>query len=570
MKTLTDLCQRLLNGPVQAGDLHYAEHLLSRELGAIAAAPDKALPALGQPWHCPLLTDTEGHSVATAGRLLALAPLYLLDGAWLARVAQPANGHEAVPALLSRLYLDTAGLDDPTQSPPLRFRARLVREGIQLPPLHSPDFFTRAHFPAALLHFCGLHLAFLHRPRRFLPELLGYTLAHVCRAAEPGEDWEMPDWRPRQADRAREAVAVGSRQGLCGERLGRGWALYIRHCRAVRDDLTAWAGDLELTREARLVGIIQAKLPHALGYHTRVRLQGKSLDDWLQEQADDPVPLLRALHDSPRVRAECPAASRLLRAMDFGGPMFGVFSATERQAFLDWIESPDAPADHRVASLPGDEASATGLEWPDDNPPPPAKAARPPQSRRELYLALLQAESPADAPPEGEAFIRHVLRRVRWLHPWRLGAPPFDYSAESLRRFTETRHRAEIDRYRPLQGAPRVDRAFCLWAIQQLAPAILNDGAWLADIAGPAEHLDEVRRYLLRIYVDELGAGHPEWNHPNVYRRLLDEQGITLPAFDSEAFAHHPALLDAAFDIPVYLLAMGLFGAHYRPEQLGL
>jgi hypothetical protein len=29
--------------------------------------------------------------------------------------------------------------------------------------------------------------------------------------------------------------------------------------------------------------------------------------------------------------------------MDFGGPMFGVFSAAERQAFLDWIESPAPP-----------------------------------------------------------------------------------------------------------------------------------------------------------------------------------------------------------------------------------
>jgi hypothetical protein len=80
----------------------------------------------------------------------------------------------------------------------------------------------------------------------------------------------------------------------------------------------------------------------------------------------------------------------------------------------------------------------------------------------------------------------------------------FDYSAESLRRFTETRHHAEINRYRPASSAPGVDRDFCLWAIRQLAPAILNDGAWLAAIAGPAEKLDEVQRYLLRIYVDEL------------------------------------------------------------------
>jgi len=568
MKPLpSSLCQRLLNGPLQVGDLELAEDWLSREFQALETEPEADIPSLGEPWHCPLLTTDEGNTAATPGRLHALAPFYLLEGAWLARIALPTNGHETVSALLLRIFLDMVGLEDPTQSPPLRFRARLIREGIQLPPLHGPGFFIRADFPASILRFCTWHLVLMHRPRRFLPELLGYTLAHACRVAESEEEPGLPALRSRQAAWAREAVDAGSRQGLCGERMNRGWALYIRYCRAVLDELPAWETEPNMTQEARLAGIIKAKLPHALGYHTRVRLQGKSLDDWLREQTGDLVPLLHALRESPRVQVQCPAASRLLRAMDFGGPMFGVFSASERQAFLNWIEAPNLPP------TPVDETAAGNPESRDDTDPPSARAAPPPQARRlrrELYLALLRAESPDDAPPEAEAVIRRVLRRTRWLHPLRWGAPPFEYSAESLRAFTETRHRAEIDRYRPLQGAPKVDRDFCRWVIRQLAPAILNDGAWLADIAGPAEHLDEVRRYLLRIYVDELGAGHPEWNHPNVYRRLLEEQGIDLPAFDSEAFAQHPTLLDTAFEIPLYLLAIGLFGERYRPEQLGL
>lgn len=573
MKPLPSLSQRLLNGPLQAGDLDLAEDWLSREFQALGAEPDSNLPSLGEPWHCHLLTTDEGNTMATPARLRALAPLYLLEGVWLARIALPANGHETVSALLLRIYLDTVGLDDPTQSPPLRFRGRLLQEGIQLPPLHSPDFFIHADFPASILRFCIWHLILMHRPRRFLPELLGYTLAHVCRLVVSEEEPGLPALRSRQAAWAHEAVDAGSRQGLSTERMSRGWALYIRNCRAVHDELPAWETEPNMSQEARLAGIIKAKLPHALGYHTRVRLQGKSLDDWLREPTGELVPLLHALRDSPHVQVQCPAASRLLRAMDFGGPMFGVFSASEREAFLNWIESPNRLPHHHPASTPVDEASGVTRESRDDTDPPSARAAPPSQarrSRRELYLALLRAESPGDAPGEAETIIRRVLRRTRRLHPLRWGVPPFDYSAESLRVFTETRHRTEIDRYRQRQDSPAVDRDFCRWTIRQLAPAILNDGAWLADIAGPAEQLDEVRRYLLRIYVDELGEGRPEWNHPNVYRRLLEEQGIDLPDFDTEAFAQHPTLLDKAFDIPLYLLAIGLLGERYRPEQLGL
>jgi hypothetical protein len=183
---------------------------------------------------------------------------------------------------------------------------------------------------------------------------------------------------------------------------------------------------------------------------------------------------------------------------------------------------------------------------------------------------LLRSESPADLPEEAEAPVTRLLKRARWLE--RLGLGPFRlrYAPAVFAERIERLHRQELERYRPLPAPPKADRAFCRWAALQLAPAILVDGAWLAGIPTAAGKLDPTRRHLLKIYADELGDGRVEWNHPNVYRRLLASLGFRLPAFDSEAFANHPAFVEAAFDLPVYLLAMGLTSDRNFPELLGL
>jgi hypothetical protein len=121
-----------------------------------------------------------------------------------------------------------------------------------------------------------------------------------------------------------------------------------------------------------------------------------------------------------------------------------------------------------------------------------------------------------------------------------------------------------------LTGSPGIGRSYCRWAALQFAPAILVDGCWLAGISGPAEALDECRRHLLNIYADELGSGNTQWNHPNVYRRLLEQLEIRLPELDSPDFAGDRRFLNAAFTLPNYLLAMGWSGDRYFPELLGL
>jgi hypothetical protein len=557
MSELRRLCQTLHNGTPQSPDLQAAADLLSV---ALADAAEPAEAPFGNAWDTPDLPRPE--CPAQRRRVLeALAPMRLLDGIWLARAAWPATGHRETECHLLALYCRSVGLDDPARSPPLRFRAGLVAAGAYLPPVESPSFFAEPRVPDAALRLPALHLSLFHRPRRFRPELLGYTLAWACR--KPAW-WDDPLIGDDEAGRlASAALAAYPEREVHEARIRAGWNLYCGEFRLLLEDI---GGRLSrrTTAEDAMAEIVRARLPEAIGYHGRITLQGRSLDRWLVESADDPCPLLAALRESPRVDKACPAGSRLIRAMEFGGPMFGVFGAAEKQACLAWIEN---PANAATGATPSGKAFAPMSAGPASATPGKPNRAAP----RKLYTALLQAESPADCPAAAETFVRRILRRACWLsllqpaHKRR-----FPYSPEAFHARIDALHRREVERYRPLSGPPKLSRKFCRWAALQLAPAILVDGAWLAGIATAAEKLGDLGRHLLKTYADELGEGREEWNHPNVYRRLLESLDYRLPTVDSREFAEYSGFLDSAFDIPVLILAMGQLSDKYFPELLGL
>lgn len=560
MTGLGALCHALLNGPAEGDALQAAEAMLAAALAGLATGAAGPPPRHCASWRLPL-PPSDASGPAKPDLLRALAPIQLLDGVWLARAAQPGTGHLAANGLLLRIYTDTVGLEHPAAAPPLRYRARLVLAGMDLPPLTHPRFFDDAGFPEGARHFALLSLVLRHRSSRRFPELLGYTLAHLTREPAPFDEPEYQALRTRHRRWAEQALACARAQGLDETRVAAGRALYIHAFTHLLEELQARRLAPPVSRETRMAGIVRAKLSQAQGYHRRVRLQGRSLDAWLAEHAENPQPLLRALRDSPLVDTACPASSRLLKAMDFGGPMFGVFDAREREIALGWIEDPAAMS--RMA-----EEAPAHPAWPQPSSrsAKPARALRP----RELYHAMLVAESPIDVSAMAVTCIRRMLRRTRLLGWLGLGTRHPARSPEDLPDFVEQQHRAELERYRPLAGPGKVDKAFCRWTLRQLAPAIFTDGAWLAGIPDAGEKLDDPDRELLKIFVDELGAGRADWHHANVYRRLLDSQRIRLPAFDSQAFAELAELVDAAFEIPAYLLAMGLATERYRPELLGL
>ncbi len=562
MSELRRLCQALLNGPCQPADLAQAQSWLDQALSKARATDAEDARVPGAPWRGASIEGMAPDAAQRTFMLQALAPLGLLEGIWLGRVASPASGHLPLQNRLLALYTDCMGLDNPALPPPLRYRARLTQAGVSLPLIDSPDFFQHPDFPDGVLRVALHHLTFFHRPDRYFPELMGYTLAYLSREPDEPDD---PEWNVRRRRYLNGFTADIPDADLDQERMRAGHSLYIQaHARAHRE-LSAIIRQPAPTAETRMAAILRAKLPHAIGYHAGVRLEDRSLDDWLSDHQEQPEAVLQALRRSSLVNTACPSASRLIKAMDFGGAMFGVFSQEEQEAARDWIADP--------AKRPDSAPSASGNQPLTDTlpetPSPQSRAGRG-LGVRQLYTALLNCESPVDVPDDARRHVHRILRRTRLWTRLRAKPTPFAYSPEALAGFVNEHHRVELARYRPLSGPPKVEKPFCQWAILQLTPALLVDGAWLAGMNGAAEALDAADRHLLKIYLDELGEGRPAWNHPNVHRKLLASQDIHLPDFRQAAFARHTEFMDAAFDLPVYLLAMGLLTEERRPEILGL
>ena len=105
--------------------------------------------------------------------------------------------------------------------------------------------------------------------------------------------------------------------------------------------------------------------------------------------------------------------------------------------------------------------------------------------------------------------------------------------------------------------------------IRQFAPLNQLDGAWIRN-AAHAGPIDRVTANLFNVWMDEMGDGNPDQNHSNVYTQLLAKVGITLDPVYSEAYANDPNMLDSAYTVPMYELAISQFSQTFFPEILGM
>lgn len=105
--------------------------------------------------------------------------------------------------------------------------------------------------------------------------------------------------------------------------------------------------------------------------------------------------------------------------------------------------------------------------------------------------------------------------------------------------------------------------------IRQFAPLNQMDGAWVRNVA-KAGPIDEVSALLFSVWMDELGNGNPDQNHANVYTSLLEKVDIHLPPVSSRDYAYNPDMLDSAYTVPVFELAISQFTEAFYPEILGM
>ena len=194
-----------------------------------------------------------------------------------------------------------------------------------------------------------------------------------------------------------------------------------------------------------------------------------------------------------------------------------------------------------------------------------------------LFHQLLNVTSFPSVLDDARAFVNYWLHQAECLsnHPdeGELEIRYFDYSEQAFQDRLDLVYGdlADIaDMHDPSSPDQIVrSRADAVERIRQFAPFNLLDGAWLRNV-GQAGPLDEVRLLLFSVWMDELGDGDISMHHCNIYATSASASDYAPPPITSEEFAFDPDLLDSAFDLPAFELAISQFTEEYFPEIIGM
>lgn len=496
------------------------------------------------------------------------APLGLLEGAWLQGVTQGASNAKPLNLHLFAAYLALIGKDE-TDSPAFAYRSLLMAQGIDLPPPSSFGFAQNPALGDAALNFACLQWALGLHASEFSLECLGFSLAYLASSSP----WRLVGLTAENRQHRWKAMAEQCQLALKSTqkndlRIQQGYALYQQEEQAYLAELAAYS-ESEPSLAEQVAGLFKAKCVHARGYHRKVYLGGKCLEDRLQANPFDSTGFLQAFaqsHYAQTINNTRPFD----RLTAFGGPMFGVFTPAELALISRWL---DAGAPLAQASASSD-SKIQFTEIPDK--PLEAKALslfsfRQPQSRQ-LFLKLVQNQRDAETFQLAQARLARIFKLSSRKISLRgsLARQFFDYSPAALAERIARIHGEAVAKHRPLQGKPRLNREDYVYLLSQFAPAVLVDGSWLQNQGFATSQASRLHRLLLKIYGEELGVGRVEQNHPHIYRELMQKLGTNLAELHSPEFANNPLFLNAAFDLPVYFLAISLFPQTYLAETLGL
>jgi len=272
--------------------------------------------------------------------LQQVAPTKSVDGAWLHSTLR----HWADPRYhgLIRTYLEELGSGDVRCNHVAIYQRLMSRLGC-LEPLHLED---ERYLQGAL------QLALGRYGEDFLPELIGYNLGYeqpplhllitTYELAELGIDGQYFQLHVTidNAASGHAHLSIQALRQLSPRSDPSGFYQRVRHGYRLNDlgvDTPTLVSLFDL--EAELVQALEQKRQFGQFMHSdRCRLQGRTINQWLAEPGAMPH-FLQALQAQGWIRrGEEPAQSRWWALVDGpSAPMYGVFTAYEKQLWHDWI-----------------------------------------------------------------------------------------------------------------------------------------------------------------------------------------------------------------------------------------
>ncbi|CAM4463085.1 iron-containing redox enzyme family protein [Nocardia ninae] len=535
----------------------------------------------------PLIDTLFSRDAATRRIVLRQrAPIALLDGCWNDIVSQPATQPSGIVNQLVAHSFLLHGAGEPGQAVGQLRRRAMAAEGVFLPELTAREFLSATQARPLTAHSASFYLALSRLPANFLPEIVAVHYAFDMMAVDdhllgmgcrqlPRLDRIIPDFLGYARISGTAATDV--------PRLLRAIRLVIRleteHIGSLVD-LAHWHDRLSL--DERVGRIIARHARYAGTQHGGVRIGGRKLSDALADPDLDVAQFVSELRGSRQLRTGPGGGNRLLDAIKFGGPMFGIFDDAEAEVLTAWSEAvaagePAGPA--AGACTAGDDEArnwdaAIAAFHPADVDlvtVDPRDAAR--WQPRELFHRLVNIENYPGTITRARNYADQVLERAELLFTEGASgrytdASWFDYSAGALLERVENIYwRKLIGPYRPLDEIP--DRDAVIENQKRYALAALVDGAWLHRI-GNAGRLDRPGVAALHaIHADEMGRGDLAKNHITLINRVLASMSIELPHIREREFINERVLPDLPYAFANHQLSLGLFPDCRYPEILG-
>ncbi|HUC56853.1 MAG TPA: iron-containing redox enzyme family protein [Streptosporangiaceae bacterium] len=505
------------------------------------------------------------------------APLGLLGGCWLDVLSQPATQPSVIVNRLFAHHFALRGEGNPKRSLHYLRRQALERAGVYLPEIAAADFLNATEArPLTALHGC-FYLALSRLPASFLPELIGVHYAVLALGVDdqllgltpmPGEE-ELREVLRAYLELAGPGEVARLINGIsCAVELER------EHVGLLRE-LADWYRRLPL--ESKVAGVVARHAPFAGRHHQGVKVAGRSLAETFTDPGLDLARFLADFRESGHVRRTHDGLSRFVRAIKFGGPMFGIFSEQEAMIFSEWvaaIQAGDRPEIDVVASTAGDRAAAARSAAIKGTRTPAIVLREPGAlSDRELFGRLINIENFANTLPVARDRAERLFTEAEVLFEHGAGgrytdASYFEYSAEALYERAEQVYWEKLIRpYKPLTEIPDRDEVVFLQTTYALGALI--DATWIHRTANLGRCDRRCDAALFSIYADEMGYGDLRKNHITLIHRALHSMGIKLPHIRDEAFQQQGDLPDALYGFSLHQLCMALFPDSYYNEILG-
>lgn len=518
------------------------------------------------------------------------APCGLTDGAWLhgavrANVIETDTGMAALKQLMIRF-------GDPSSHESYAQRYSLLLQSIGVAPASISRWEREEAAPCAAISYehalLGLALGLF--PQSLADELLGFNLWMAALGPSPLVEDVARKLRAERAclryideyDRdSLRGVAIAaatvhidtSPDALARTRVARGFL--AAHRSYLRWEQAMLGRNIPVSARDFVLEAIRRKAHFAVTHHARVTLDGARLDRLFAEGTKGHHAVLERLAASPLIVAGQPDRSRLLtHSLSINGPMFEVFTETERRDLAEWITTLGAGETNASTAEPVPLAGVYGC------PHDPGALQR---HVVERHAALPIGElfyrcANVDLYPTVRVFARLLVERVlakvevAFETDTRLGVRPPKWSERAAAEMVIERHARNVQGRQAAVVAPPPVSA-------ETRPPISMafDGAWLQGFVDVHKSDREEYGWLCRIYASEQGDGDLAWNHNRIarkgWRESVGEQTM-IPATDHRLYTFcvvpPMALLTMAASLNTRRFLPELLGANLGIEATGV